>query len=76
VTVEGGDAHAVKDRLGSKAQDRWNDRRRSRVLVVVDVVVALLLLIVLDIAAWKWGFDSRVGLDDERSVKHPPRRWI
>ena len=75
MTVEG-DAHALKDRLGSKGQDRWNDPPRSRVLVVVDVVIALVLLIVLDIAAWKWGFDSRVGLDDERSVKHPPRRWI
>jgi len=42
----------------------------------VEILIALGLLILFDIAAWRWGFDSRVVMDDERSVSRPSRRWI
>ena len=42
----------------------------------MEILVALALLILFDIAAWRWGFDSRVVIDDERSVNPPSRRWI
>ena len=42
----------------------------------VEIVVALVALILFDIAAWYWGVDSRVVMDDERQVHRPSRRWI
>jgi len=42
----------------------------------VEILVALVVLVLFDIAAWRWGTDSRVVMDDERSLDRPPRRWI
>jgi hypothetical protein len=56
--------------------DFWNDRGPCGVLINVEILVALALLILFDLAAWRWSFDSRVPLDDGRSVDPPSRRWI
>ena len=42
----------------------------------MEILLFLLALILFDIAAWFWGADSRVVLDDGRSVEPPSRRWI
>jgi hypothetical protein len=42
----------------------------------VEILMALVVLVLFDIAAWRWGADSRVVMDDERSLDRPPRRWI
>ncbi|HEX7264900.1 MAG TPA: hypothetical protein VF383_12045 [Candidatus Dormibacteraeota bacterium] len=46
------------------------------VVKAVVIVLALAALILFDIAAWIWGVDSRVVMDDERQVHRPSRRWI
>jgi hypothetical protein len=43
---------------------------------VVVVLVALIGLVLFDVAAWLFGVDSRVTIDDERSVHPRSRRWI
>jgi hypothetical protein len=43
---------------------------------VETLLIALAILIVLDVASWFWGADSRVVMDDERSVERASRRWI
>jgi hypothetical protein len=35
----------------------------------MEIVVAILMLIVLDLVAWRWGVDSRV--DERASKAHP-----
>ena len=42
----------------------------------MEILVFLVAVILFDIAAWYWGVDSRVGIDDGRSVDRPSRRWI
>jgi len=42
----------------------------------MEILVFLVVVILFDIAAWYWGVDSRVVIDDERSVDRPSRRWI
>ena len=43
---------------------------------LVVVLVALIGLVLFDIAAWLWGVDSRIMIEDDRSVHPPSRRWI
>jgi hypothetical protein len=43
---------------------------------LVLVVVALIALVLFDIAAWLWGADSRVTIEDDHSAHPPSRRWI
>ena len=42
----------------------------------MEFLIAVAVMILFDVAAWFWGVDSRVMLDDERSVERPSRRWI
>ena len=42
----------------------------------VVVLVALIGLVLFDIAAWLWGVDSRITIEDDRSVHPHSRRWI
>ena len=42
----------------------------------MEILLFLAALILFDVAAWFWGADSRVVLDDGRSVEPPSRRWI
>jgi len=42
----------------------------------MDMLIALAALILFDVAAWFWGVDSRVMVEDERAVNRPPRRSI
>jgi hypothetical protein len=42
----------------------------------VEILIFLALVIVFDVAAWFWGVDSRVTVDDGRSLDAPSRRWI
>ena len=42
----------------------------------MEILVFLAAVILFDIAAWYWGVDCRVGIDDGRSVERPSRRWI
>jgi hypothetical protein len=42
----------------------------------MEMLIALAALILFDVAAWFWGVDSRVMMDDERAVHPPSRRWI
>ena len=43
---------------------------------LVVVLVALIGLVLFDIAAWLWGVDSRITIEDDRSVHPNSRRWI
>ena len=40
------------------------------------MLIFLAVLIAFDLAAWFWGVDSRVMMDDDRSIDRAPRRWI
>jgi len=62
------EAHAVKNRRGSTGGC-------IHVSMVV-VLLALIALVLFDIAAWLWGVDSRVMIEDDRSVHPSSRRWI
>ena len=42
----------------------------------MEILVFLVPLILFDVAAWFWGADSRVLMDDGRSLDAPSRRWI
>jgi nitrogen fixation-related uncharacterized protein len=42
----------------------------------MEILVFLVALILFDVAAWFWGVDSRVQMDDGRSADAPSRRWI
>ncbi len=42
----------------------------------MEILVFLVALILFDIAAWFWGVDSRVVIDDGRALDAPSRRWI
>jgi hypothetical protein len=42
----------------------------------VELIVGLAILIVFDIAAWRWGAESRVGIEDGHTVRPLHRRWI
>ena len=42
----------------------------------MGILVFLVALILFDVAAWFWGADSRVLMDDGRSLDAPSRRWI
>jgi len=42
----------------------------------MGILVFLVALILFDVAAWFWGADSRVLMDDGRSLDGPSRRWI
>ena len=42
----------------------------------MEILVFLALLIAFDLAAWFWGVDSRVKVDDDRAINRAPRRWI
>jgi len=42
----------------------------------MEILVFLVALILFDVAAWFWGVDSRVLMDEGRSVDRPSRRWI
>jgi len=42
----------------------------------MEILLFLVALILFDIAAWFWGADSRVAMDDGRSVDPPSRRWM
>jgi hypothetical protein len=42
----------------------------------MEILAFLVVLILFDIAAWYWGADSRVVMDDERKLDRPSRRWI
>jgi hypothetical protein len=42
----------------------------------MEILVAVAVLLVFDVAAWFWGVDSRVVMDDERSIQRAPRRSI
>jgi hypothetical protein len=42
----------------------------------MEILLFLVVLILFDVAAWFWGVDSRVGIDEGRSVDAPSRRWI
>jgi len=42
----------------------------------VELVLVLAVFIVFDIVAWIWGFDSRVTVEDDRSINRLPRRSI
>jgi hypothetical protein len=39
-------------------------------------MVGLAILILFDLVAWRWGVDSRVGIEDGHSVRPVSRRWI
>jgi len=43
---------------------------------VVVLLVALIGLVLFDIAAWLWGVDSRITIDDDHSLRPASRRWI
>jgi hypothetical protein len=45
-------------------------------MTLVVVLVALIALVLFDIAAWLWGVDSRVMIEDDHSAQPAPRRWI
>jgi hypothetical protein len=42
----------------------------------VELIAGLAILILFDIAAWRWGVDSRVGIEDGHSFGPVSRRWI
>ena len=42
----------------------------------MEILVFLVALILFDVAVWFWGVDSRVLMDEGRSVDRPSRRWI
>jgi hypothetical protein len=42
----------------------------------MEIVIALVVLVLFDLAAWRWGVDSRVVMDDDRMIDRPSRRWI
>ncbi len=62
------DAHAVKN--------RWGVDRGFTGMELVVVLVAVIGLVLFDVAAWLWGVDSRVTIEDDRSIHPASRRWI
>jgi hypothetical protein len=55
----------------------WNESGRKRVVNGVEVLVGLVVLVLFDIAAWRWGADSMPPFDeDPRRVIPTPRRAI
>jgi hypothetical protein len=49
-----------------------NESSANEVLMSMEILVAVLILVLIDLAAWKWGADSREWTVDERSIA--PRR--
>ncbi len=54
----------------------WVQRGKTGHYKDMEILLFLVALILFDIAAWFWGADSRVVMDDGRSVDPPSRRWI
>ncbi len=52
----------------------WNQSRTKSVLVDMEVLMALAVLVLLDVAALIWGADSRIWADDTRAISRRPRR--
>lgn len=53
--------------------------RRTKEAHMLLILIGLLLLIALDIAAMRWGYDSRDGLDSrewERRNQYQTYRWL
>jgi hypothetical protein len=42
----------------------------------MDLIVGLAILILFNIAVWRWGVDSSVGIEDGHSIMPVSRRWI
>ena len=55
---------------------KCNEFQKKPVLVGVEIMLLVLVLILVDIAAWKWGVDSREWTLDDRAITPRPRRAI
>ncbi len=42
----------------------------------MEIMVAIALFILLDVAAWRWAVDSRFWDVDDRAIRARPRRAI
>jgi hypothetical protein len=61
----------------AKPSNSWNETDWNRVLSDVEVLVGLVVLVLFDIAAWRWGADSMPAFEEDlRRVTPTPRRAI
>jgi hypothetical protein len=42
----------------------------------MELLVAVAVLILIDVAVWRWGVDSRIWVEDDRAIQRRPRRAI